>query len=306
MVDRFARRRLEGRVAIVTGAGAGLGRAHALALASAGAKVVVNDLGGTTSGVGRDGAAADLVVAEIARLGGEAVADYSSVATVEGAAHIVDTALHRWGRVDILVNNAGILRDRTLANLSDDDIAAVIDVHLLGSFYATRSTYPVMKHAGYGRIIFTGSGAGFFGAPGQANYSAAKGGIAGLSRAVAVEGARYGITSNCLAPLAATRLTGNAFGELGAALRPELVSPLVVYLASPSTAVTGHVFSAGGGRFARIFTAYTPGVLLRDGDGPASVEEIEANIDQILDPTGYAVPGSSAEEVIALFDRFTS
>ncbi|MFD2422647.1 SDR family NAD(P)-dependent oxidoreductase [Amycolatopsis pigmentata] len=300
MPHRLRYRRLEGRVAIVTGAGAGLGRAHALALAEHGAKVVVNDLGGSTDGTGQGSAAADQVVSQILAAGGEAVAEYSSVADPGSAARIVDAAISAWGRLDILVNNAGVLRDRTIPNLTDEDIETVLDVHLKGSFSVSRAAYRVMKPAGFGRIILTASGAGFFGAAGQANYSAAKGGIAGLSRALAVEGARYGITSNCLAPLAQTRLTGDAFGPLGAALQPELISPLVVFLASPTTTVTGEVFSAGGGRFARIFTAYTPGVLLNAGAGPTTADEIEAHLTEILDVDGYTVPASSAEEVMTL------
>ena len=298
-------RRLEGRVAIVTGAGAGLGRAHALALAEAGAKVVVNDVGGATDGSGQDTEPADQVVAEIVAAGGEAVAEHSSVVTPAGAERIVEAAVSTWGRLDVVVNNAGVLRDRTVPNLTDEDVATVLDVHLSGSFHVSRAAYRVMKPAGFGRIILTASGAGFFGAPGQANYSAAKAGIAGLSRALAVEGARYGITSNCLAPLAHTRLTGGAFESMKDAFRPELVSPLVVFLASPTTTVTGEVFSAGGGRFARIFTAYTPGVFLGPAAAPPTADEIESHLDQILDVSGFAVPTSSGEEVIALVGRLT-
>jgi NAD(P)-dependent dehydrogenase (short-subunit alcohol dehydrogenase family) len=297
--------RLEGRVAVVTGAGAGLGRSHALALAAEGAKVVVNDLGGAIDGSGGSVSAADQVVEEIVAAGGEALADYSSVADAEGAAAIVDAAVSTWGRVDVLVNNAGILRDRTMPNLTREDIDSVLDVHLRGSFYVSQAAYRHMKEARFGRIVHTSSGAGFFGAPGQINYSAAKGGIAGLSRALAVEGARYGITSNCLAPLARTRLSGDVFGPLNDLLLPEHVSPLVVFLCSPSTTVTGEVFSAGGGRFARIFTAYTPGVLLDVSRGPVSVEDVEANLEQIMDVQRYTIPAHSGEEVMQLVEQLS-
>ena len=290
--------RLQDRVAVVTGAGGGLGRAHALALAAAGARIVVNDLGGAADGSGSGSAAADVVVAEIVAAGGEAVADYSSVATAEGAGAIVAKAVDTWGRLDVLVNNAGVLRDRTVPNLTEQDFETVLDVHLHGSFYVSQAAYRVMKPAGFGRIVHTTSGA-LFGAPGQSNYSAAKGGIVSLSRAIAVEGTRYGITSNCVAPLAHTRLSGGAFGELADVLAPENVSPLVVFLASPSTTVTGEVFSAGGGRFARIFTAYTPGVHL-DPTRPISADDIEASLDQILDVASFTIPNNSSEEVIEL------
>ena len=290
--------RLSGRVAVVTGAGGGLGRSHALALAAEGAKVVVNDLGGAADGSGASAAAADRVVAEILAAGGEAVADHSSVADPDGAARIVARAVDTWGRLDVLVNNAGVLRDRTVPNLSREDIETVYDVHLLGSTYVAQAAYRVMKPAGFGRIVHTTSGA-LFGAPGQANYSAAKGGIVSLSRSLAVEGARYGITSNCIAPLAHTRLSGGAFEQLSEVLTPENVSPLVVLLASPTTTVTGEVFSAGGGRFARIFTAYTPGIQL-DPTAPIAADDLEARLDQILSTDGFAVPTSSADEVIEL------
>jgi NAD(P)-dependent dehydrogenase (short-subunit alcohol dehydrogenase family) len=291
---------LAGRVAIVTGAGAGLGRAHALALAAEGVKVVVNDLGGATDGTGGGHAAADAVVAEIERSGGTAVADYRSVADPANAAKIVQTAVDAWGRVDVLVNNAGVLRDRSVTKLSQADIETVIDVHLMGSFFMSQGAYAVMKDAGFGRLIHTTSAGGLFGVFGQSNYAAAKGGIAGLNRALSVEGAKYGITSNCIAPLARTRLTGDIFGPLDEMLAPDLVSPLVVYLARPTTSLTGEIISAGGGRFARIFTAFTPGVVLAPSDGRITPDAVAANIEGILDTTGFIIPPSSTEEVIHL------
>jgi NAD(P)-dependent dehydrogenase (short-subunit alcohol dehydrogenase family) len=221
----------DGRVAIITGAGGGLGRSHALELARRGALIVVNDLGGSVDGTGSGTTAAQLVVDEIRAAGGEAVANYDSVATPEGGKAIIQTALDTWGRVDIIVNNAGILRDASFKNMDPDKVDAVIDVHLRGAFNVTQPAWEHMRNQGYGRIVNTSSGAGVFGNFGQANYGAAKMGLVGLTRVLAVEGAKNNIKANAIAPVAKTRMTEDLLGPVADKLLPELVTPVVVFLA---------------------------------------------------------------------------
>jgi NAD(P)-dependent dehydrogenase (short-subunit alcohol dehydrogenase family) len=250
--------RLAGKVAIVTGAGRGIGRGEALALASEGAKVVVNDLGGTADGSGSATSPANEVVAEIKRLGGEAVANYDSVATMQGGKNIVKTALDSFGKVDILVNNAGILRDRMLFNMSEEDWDIVLKVHLYGHFYTIRAVSPLFRQQRHGRIINTSSIAGLNATTyGQANYGAAKEGIVGLTRKVARDMGRYGVTCNCIRPNAGTRLTisddmRKARPEAIARfeqMKPEDIAPLVVWLASDEAAnVNGRTFFVETGR----------------------------------------------------------
>jgi len=237
--------RLKGKVAIVTGAGRGIGRGEALALASEGAKVVVNDLGGARDGTGASTSPADDVVAEIKKLGGEAVANHDSVTTLQGAENIVKTAMDNFGKVDILVNNAGILRDRMVFNMSEEDWDLVLKVHLFGHFYTIRAVSPFFRQQRYGRIINTSSIAGLYATTyGQANYGAAKEGIVGLTRKVARDMGRYGVTCNCIRPTAGTRLTLS--DEMKQArggdvtmleqMNPEDIAPLVVWLASDDAA----------------------------------------------------------------------
>ena len=272
---------LDGRVAIVTGAGGGLGRSHALLLADRGARVVVNDLGGTVDGSGAGGGAAQAVVDEIRALGGEAVADTNGVHTWEGGEAIVATALDAWGRVDVVVNNAGILRDVSFAKLGPDQLGPVLDVHLAGAFHVTRAAWGHMREAGFGRVVSTTSGSGLYGNYGQTNYAAAKMGLVGLTRTLALEGARYGIIANAIAPLAASRMTE---GLLPSAvldrLRPEHVSPVVAYLASPACDESGSVFSVGGGHVARVAIVEGEGVSFRD---VPTVEDVAASFDRIRD-----------------------
>lgn len=286
--------RFDGRVAIITGAGGGLGRAHALELAGRGASVLVNDLGGALDGSGTSKFAADQVVDEITALGGIAAANHDSVATAEGGQAIVQAAVDAFGRVDVLVNNAGILRDKAFHKMDDAMIAAVIDVHLKGALYVSQPAYRLMREQGYGRIVNTSSASGLFGNFGQANYGAAKAGLAGLTRVLALEGASHGIKVNAIAPIAATRMTQDILGELAARVSPDSVSPLVAYLAHEECSVNGHVYSVAGGRIARIFVAETHGAVLTKN----SAEEIQANLALIdeMDVDRYHQPLSLDEE----------
>ena len=240
----------DGRVAIVTGAGGGLGRSHALLLASRGAKVVVNDLGGSRDGSGGGSEMADAVVQEIIDAGGEAVANYDGVHTWEGGQAIVQTALERFGRVDVVINNAGILRDTSFAKLEEPQLDLVVKVHLYGAFHVARAAWNHLKEQGYGRIVNTTSGSGLYGNFGQSNYSAAKMGQVGLTRTLAIEGAKYGITANVIAPVAKSRMTEDIMPpQLLEKLEPEYVSPLVAYLASESCTESGKIMEALGIEF---------------------------------------------------------
>src|SRR5580704_10976320 len=219
------------RVAIITGAGGGLGRQHALLLASRGAQIVVNDLGGSVTGEGGSEGPAQATTQEINDLGGVAVADTNSVATPEGGAAIVQTALDAFGRVDIVINNAGILRDKAFHNMTPDLVDSVLAVHLRGAFNVTRPAWVKMREQSYGRVLNTSSNSGILGNFGQSNYGAAKMGLVGLTRVLAIEGAKHNIKVNCLAPLAWTRMTEDSFGErMGDRFRPELVSPVACWL----------------------------------------------------------------------------
>ena len=295
----------EGRVAIVTGAGGGLGKTYALEIGRRGGKVVVNDLGGAADGTGSGSSMADAVVKEITEAGGEAVANYDSVSTPEGGEAIVQTALDNFGKVDAVINNAGILRDKTFAKLSPEELEIVIDVHLKGAFYVSQPAFRNMKENAYGRFLFTASGAGIFGNFGQTNYGAAKMGLVGLSNVLAQEGAKYNIKSNVIAPIAKTRLTESLLGAAADNLDPNCVTPLSVYLVSESCELTHEIFDVGGGRYARIFIGMTPGWVKGPGQA-ASVEEIAANIDAIRDPEGYTIPDSIAGEMQAVMKAFQS
>jgi NAD(P)-dependent dehydrogenase (short-subunit alcohol dehydrogenase family) len=288
--------RFDGRVAVITGAGGGLGKTYALALAARGARIVVNDLGGSADGTGAGSSMADQTVKQIVESGGEAVANYDSVATPEGGEGIVQTALDHFGGVDIVINNAGILRDKTFAKLEPADLETVLDVHLKGGFYVSQPAFRAMKDKGYGRFIFTASAAGILGNFGQTNYGAAKMGLVGLSNVLALEGAKYNIKSNVIAPIARTRLTEQLLGPMAAALDPECVTPLVVYLVSEQCDLTHQIFSVGGGRFARMFVGLTPGWFAGKGAKPAP-EEVRDHMDPIRDPQGYIIPDSIADEM---------
>jgi NAD(P)-dependent dehydrogenase (short-subunit alcohol dehydrogenase family) len=282
----------DGKVAIITGAGGGLGRQHALLLASRGALVVVNDLGGAVDGTGSSDSAAQRVVDEIKAAGGEAVADHNSVATPEGGAAIVQSAIDAFGKVDIVINNAGILRDKAFHNMEPGLMNPVFDVHLKGAFHVTQPAFVKMREQGYGRIVSTSSAAGLFGNFGQTNYGAAKMGLVGFTRVLAVEGARFNIKANAIAPLALTRMTENIMGNLGDKLDPALVSPVVAYLASEECQASGEIFSVGGGRVAQVFLGETNGYF----DRALTPEGIRDHWSQITDRDGYAMPMNLAEE----------
>jgi len=289
----------DGRVAIITGAGGGLGETYALDLARRGARVVVNDLGGSVDGSGSSESAADRVVSEIEEAGGEAVANYDSVSTEEGGAAIVQSAIDAFGTVDIVVNNAGILRDKSFANMTMAEVEAVIDVHLKGAFYVSSPAFGVMKDKGYGRFVFTSSGSGLFGNFGQANYGAAKAGLMGLSNVLAIEGAKYDIKSNAIAPVAKTRMTEDLLGPMADLVDPEQVTAMVVYLCSEANQHTHEIFTVGGGRYGRVFVGVNQG-WFAGSDGVANAEDVAAHIDEIRDITEFQIPSNSNEEIMML------
>ncbi|MCR9277566.1 MAG: SDR family oxidoreductase [Pseudomonadaceae bacterium] len=270
----------EGKVAVVTGAGGGLGRCHALELAKRGAKVVVNDLGGSMDGTGGSSDAANSVVEEIKAAGGEAIANGGSVSDRAGAKSMVDDAISAFGRLDIVINNAGILRDKSFHKMSQDDFEMVMDVHLIGSMNVTHAAWPIMREQGYGRIVMTTSPSGLYGNFGQANYGAAKLGLVGFMNTLKIEGAKYNIHTNAIAPVAATRMTENLMTEEALEkLGPELITPGVVYLCTED-APNGVILQAAGGRFSIACIVENRGV---DLGLDATVEDIGQNIDQIVD-----------------------
>jgi NAD(P)-dependent dehydrogenase (short-subunit alcohol dehydrogenase family) len=305
--------RLDGQVAVVTGGGNGLGREYALALAQRGARVVVNDLGGTTSGSGADSAVAQRVVEEIERAGGVAVANTDSVASPEGGEAIVETAMRAFGRLDALVSNAGVLRNDLITDSRPEDIDLVLAVHLGGSFNVLRPAMGRMQEQRYGRVVMISSAAGMFGNEYQAGYAAAKCGIVGLANVAALEGHAHGVLVNSVMPLARTRMVEGMEGKGHDASTSEAeamlsqipaaaVAPLVVYLASNTCQTTKAVFSAGAGRFARVVVGLTPGWLAPD---PLAVtpEDVHARLHEIIAPENLTEPRSVGEEVASLIRR---
>ena len=312
--------RYDGRVAVVTGGGNGLGRDYCLHLAQRGAKVVVNDLGGTGAGQGASQVAADKVVDEIKAAGGEAVANYDSVATREGGAALIATAMKAFGRVDVVINNAGFLRNNRFEDLTDEQIDSVLNVHLKGAFYVSQPAYRVMKDQGYGRFVFTASASGMYGHPWQANYAAAKTGLVGLMNVVSLEGQRHGILANALMPTADTRLSAEMhqgwmeatnvaktlgeidFATVSPGLTVEHNTPLVLYLASERCTSTHACYSAVAGRYAHVFIGSADGWSngLR---GVATPEEVEAHWGEITDRSRYHLPHSVYEEFLPVAER---
>ncbi|MBE8476097.1 SDR family NAD(P)-dependent oxidoreductase [Streptomyces justiciae] len=294
----------DGRVAIVTGAGGGLGRSHALDLAARGAKVVVNDLGGDITGRGAGTGMADQVVREIEEAGGTAVACYHSVATPEGGAAIVRAALDAFGTLDILVNNAGNIRNAPFTDLTPEAIDALLAVHVKGAFYVTQPAFAVMRDKGYGRIVFTSSGAGVFGNREQANYAAAKTALLGLANVVALEGAPHGIKANTILPTAASRMAEGMSADsmsdaptTPAHHAPEVVTAMVTYLASEANPHTQEAFSVARGRYARVFTGVADGWYVPPTEPIPTADDVHRHIDRIRDRAGYHVPGSLWEEM---------
>ena len=284
----------KGRVAIVTGAGGGLGREHALALAARGARVLVNDLGGTRDGSGGSASAAQAVVDEIRAAGGEALANGASVTDLVAVQAMVQQAVDAWGRVDILVNNAGILRDKSFAKMELADFQLVVDVHLMGAVYCTKAVWALMNAQQYGRIVMTTSSSGLYGNFGQSNYGAAKMALVGLMQTLSLEGAKNNIRVNCLAPTAATRMTeGLMPQEVLDALKPEAVVPAMLVLAHES-APTRTILCAGAGTFEAAHVTLTSGIHL--GLGSEVPEQLAERLAEVTSRTGEAVPASGAAQ----------
>lgn len=308
--------RFDNQVAVITGAGGGLGKQYALLLASRGARIVVNDLGGSVTGDGTDGEAANAAAAEIRDLGGEAVADSHSVTSPECGQAIVDTALNAWGRVDIVINNAGIVGDAPFEDMTAERLEPLLDVHLKGAFYVTRPAWKVMRKQGYGRILNTCSAAGILGAAGMSNYGSAKTGLIGLTRVLAAEGADHNIKVNAVAPIAYTRMLAHSLDDAAPPddpaaqavldnlvshylqkLDPALVAPVAAFLTHHDCPVSGEIYTVGAAHVSRFFIGRTKG-FYRPG---LSIEDVRDHLAEIRDEAGYTVPGGTADEMSELF-----
>jgi NAD(P)-dependent dehydrogenase (short-subunit alcohol dehydrogenase family) len=308
--------RFDDQVAVITGAGGGLGKQYALLLASRGARVVVNDTGGSVTGAGGDTDAAAATAEEIRQHGGQAVADTHSVSSPEGGQAIIDTALQTWGRVDIVINNAGIVRDAPFEDLTAERLEPLLDVHLRGAFHVTRPAWKAMCEQRYGRILNTCSAAGLLGAERMSNYGAAKTGLVGLTRVLAAEGADRNIKVNAIAPIAYTRMLAHSVDgapqpdDPGAQailddlvaqylqkLDPALVAPVAAFLTHRDCPVSGEIYTVGAGHVARFFIGRTKGFYSPE----LSIEQVRDHLDEIRDQAGYTVPGGPADEMGELF-----
>jgi NAD(P)-dependent dehydrogenase (short-subunit alcohol dehydrogenase family) len=293
--------RFDDRVVIVTGAGNGLGRSHALEFARRGARVVVNDLGGARDGSGASGDAANAVVRQIIDEGGEAIANRANVANYAEVEAMVGEAVDRWGRVDVLVNNAGILRDKTFAKMDLGDFRLVLDVHLTGSVNCTKAVWERMREQQYGRIVMTSSSSGIYGNFGQTNYGAAKMALVGFMNSLALEGGKYGIKVNALAPIAATRMTEDLMTkEVLSLLEPEAVTPAAIFLASEE-APSRQILAAGAGVFARVVIQETPGVFLAQDRRDA--EHVASAWERISDTTGERELQAGGEQTMKFLQK---
>jgi len=293
--------RFDEKVVIVTGAGGGLGKEHAIEFAKRGAKVVVNDLGGSVDGSGASDSA-NAVVEHIRSNGGEAIANGASVTDLDAVKEMVDETVKKWGRIDVLVNNAGILRDKSFHKMSLDDFNLVMSVHFEGTLNCTHTIFPIMREQNYGRIIFTSSSSGVFGNFGQSNYGSAKMAMVGLMNTLKIEGQKYNIHSNSITPVAYTRMTDGLLpDDVGESLQPEFVTPAVIYLSSED-APNGAIISAGAGVFSRIFIHETNGVSLGMGD-EMTPENIAASWEDISDMKGAKALQSGPEQSIKIFEK---
>lgn len=290
------------KVVIVTGAGGGLGKSHALEFARRGAKVVVNDLGGSVDGSGGASDAANAVVEEIKAEGGEAIANGASVADQSGVQNMIDEVMSKWGRIDVLVNNAGILRDKSFHKISLEEFNAVMDVHFQGSVYTSHAVYPIMREQNFGRIIFTTSSGGLSGNFGQANYGAAKMAMIGLMNCLKIEGQKYNVHSSAVAPVALSRMTENLFPEgIGERFLPEYVTPAVIYLASDD-APNGAIIGAGAGVFTQFRIFETMGLALGTGDD-MTPENIAAGWSSVADMDDARELFSGPEQTIKILEQ---
>lgn len=292
--------RYDGRVALITGAGRGLGRAYALLLAERGAKVVVNDTGGSLQGAGGDSTPAEDVVREIESAGGEAVANTDSVATPDGGRAIVEATLDAFGRIDALIHNAGIVRAAPIVEMTSEDLDSVLDVHLRGGFHVAQPAFRRMCTNGYGRIVLTSSIGGLYGNHGQANYGMAKAGLIGLGNVLAMEGAEAGVTCNVIVPGAVTRMAEGLDTSMFPPMEPELVAPVVAWLAHEACTITGEMLVSIAGRVAKVFFAESRGVCRPEW----TIESVAAAVEDIRDPSDpfVAVGDAHAEHMQFSFD----